>query len=79
MDLSPAERDQIVLLIHDKQVFYYALMEVNKHQANEDVVWRLIGNSRPTMIWLRNHGIRFIQMFGRQSFMADGKHHFTAG
>lgn len=54
-------------------------MEVNKHQANEDVVWRLIGNSRPTMIWLRNHGIRFIQMFGRQSFMVDGKHHFTAG
>ena len=31
------------------------------------------------MVWLRNHGIRFIPMFGRQSFMVDGKHHFYGG
>ena len=78
-DLSPAERDQIVLPKHDRQVFYDALMKVTKHQANEDMAWRLIDNSRPTMVWLRNHGIRFIPMFGRQSFMVDGKHHFYGG
>lgn len=77
-DLSPAERDQIVLPKHDRQVFYDALMKVTKHQANEDMAWRLIDNSRSTMVWLHNHGIRFIPMFGRQSFMVDGKHHFTA-
>ena len=54
-------------------------MKVTKHQANEDMAWRLIDNSRPTMVWLRNHGIRFIPMFGRQSFMVDGKHHFYGG
>ena len=43
------------------------------------MAWRLIDNSRPTMVWLRNHGIRFIPMFGRQSFMVDGKHHFYGG
>ena len=78
-DLSPAERDQIVLPKHDRKVFYDALMKVTKHQANEDMAWRLIDNSRPTMVWLRNHGIRFIPMFGRQSFMVDGKHHFYGG
>ena len=31
------------------------------------------------MVWLRNHGIRFIPMFGRQSFMVNGKHHFYGG
>ena len=78
-DLSPAERDQIVLPKHDRKVFYDALMKVTKHQANEEMAWRLIDNSRPTMVWLRNHGIRFIPMFGRQSFMVDGKHHFYGG
>jgi len=78
-DLSDAEREQIVLPVHDRNVFYEALMKVTRHQANEDMAWRLIDNSRPTMVWLRQHGIRFIPMFGRQSFKVDGKHHFYGG
>ena len=79
IDLSEAERQQIVLPNHDRTVFYDTLMKVTRHQANEDMAWRLIDNSRPTMVWLRQHGIRFIPMFGRQSFMVDGKHHFYGG
>lgn len=78
-DLSPAELEQIVLPNHDRNVFYDALMKVTRHQSNEDMAWRLIDNSRPTMVWLRKHGIRFIPMFGRQSFLVDGKHHFYGG
>ena len=78
-DLSKAERDQIVLPVHDRKVFYDALMKVTRHQANEDMAWRLIDNSRATMVWLRKHGIRFIPMFGRQSFLVEGKHHFYGG
>ena len=79
IDLSEAERQQIVLPNHDRKVFYDTLMKVTRHQANEDMAWRLIDNSRPTMVWLRQHGIRFIPMFGRQSFIVDGKHHFYGG
>ena len=78
-DLSEAERQQIVFPNHDHNVFYNTLMKVAQHQANEDMAWRLIDNSRPTMVWLRQHGIRFIPMFGRQSFLVDGKHHFYGG
>ena len=78
-DLSEAELAQIVLPVHDRQVFYDALMKVTRHQADEDVAWRLIDGSRPAMVWLRNQGIRFIPMFGRQSFLVDGKHHFYGG
>ena len=78
-DLSESERQQIVLPNHDRNVFYDTLMKVTRHQANEDMAWRLIDNSRPTMVWLRQHGIRFIPMFGRQSFLVDGKHHFYGG
>lgn len=78
-DLSPAERERIVLPVHDGQVFYDALMKVTRHQADEDMAWRLIDGSRPAMAWLRGHGIRFIPMFGRQSFLVDGRHHFYGG
>jgi len=78
-DLSDAEREQIVLPVHDRNVFYDALMKVTHHQADEDMAWQLIDGSRPAMVWLREHGVRFIPMFGRQSFLVDGKHHFYGG
>ncbi|MBT4907892.1 MAG: FAD-dependent tricarballylate dehydrogenase TcuA [Rhodospirillaceae bacterium] len=78
-DLSDAERDQIVLPVHDRDVFYDTLMKVTHHQADEDMAHQLIDGSRTTMVWLREHGIRFIPMFGRQSFLVDGKHHFYGG
>jgi tricarballylate dehydrogenase len=78
-DLSPAERARIVLPVHDRNVFYDALMKVTRHQSNEDMAWQLIDGSRPAMVWLRGHGIRFIPMFGRQSFLIDGQHHFYGG
>lgn len=78
-DLSDAEREQIVLPVHDRNVFYDALMKVTHHQADEDMAWQLIDGSRPAMVWLREHGVRFIPMFGRQSFQVDGKHHFYGG
>src|SRR3546814_3568882 len=78
-DLSAAEREQIVLPVHDRNVFYDALMKVTHHQSDEEMAWRLIDGSRPGMVWLRRHGIRFIPMFGRQSFLVDGKHHFYGG
>jgi tricarballylate dehydrogenase len=78
-DLSDAEREQIVLPSHDRHHFYEQLMKVTHHQADEELAWILIDNSRPTMAWLRGHGIRFLPMFGRQSFLVDGKHHFYGG
>ncbi len=78
-DLSDAERDQIVLPVHDRQVFYDALMKVTRGQSDEDMARILIDGSRPAMVWLRKHGVRFIPMFGRQSFLVDGKQHFYGG
>lgn len=79
IDLSPAERERIVLPVHDRKIFHDTLMEVTHHQADEDMAWRLVNGSRPAMVWLRSHGIRFLPMFGRQSFLVDGKHHFYGG
>ncbi len=79
VDLSDSERDQMVLPSHTRQFFYEQLMEVTNNQSDEDLAWLLIDGSRPAMAWLRSHGIRFLPMFGRQSFLVDGKHHFYGG
>lgn len=78
-DLSEAERARIVLPVHDERTFYDALMKVTRHQADEDLAQILIRGSRPAMRWLVGHGVRFIPMFGRQSFEIDGRHHFYGG
>ncbi|MEL3888886.1 FAD-dependent tricarballylate dehydrogenase TcuA [Ferrovibrio sp. MS7] len=78
-DLSDAERNQIVLPKHTRQFFYDQLMEITHHQSDESLANLLVDRSRPTMAWLRSHGIRFVPMFGRQSYIVDGKHHFYGG
>ena len=78
-DLSNAERAQIDLPPHDRQYFYEQLMKVTHHQSDEEMAWILIDDSRPTMSWLRQNGVRFVPMFGRQSYLVDGKHRFYGG
>ena len=78
-DLSDAEKNQIVLPKHTRQFFYDQLMEITHHQSDEALANLLVNRSRSTMAWLRSHGIRFVPMFGRQSYLVDGKHHFYGG
>ncbi len=36
----------------------------------------LVTGARPTMLWLRERGVRFLLALGRQAFMVEGKRHF---
>jgi tricarballylate dehydrogenase len=62
-----------------EEQFMEILMRITEHQADEDLANILISQSRETMRWMRTHKIRFIPMFGRQSFKIEGKHHFYGG
>ena len=79
-DMSEAEVDQIGNLPpHSKQKYIDDIMRVTEDNADEELAEILSGQSRDTMRWMRKHKIRFIPMFGRQSFKIDGKHHFYGG
>jgi tricarballylate dehydrogenase len=78
-DMTAEERARIVIPPHSRKFYYDQLMDVTHHQSDEDLVNLLIKRSRATMAWLRSHGIRFVPMYGRQSFLVDGKHHFYGG
>jgi tricarballylate dehydrogenase len=78
-DLSPAEADQIVLPPLPKKTFLDDLMRVTEDNSDEELAEILIGRSRETLRWMRSQKVRFIPMFGRQSYKVDGKHHFYGG
>jgi tricarballylate dehydrogenase len=78
-DLSAAEADQIVLPPLSKQTFLDDLMRVTEDNSDEELADILAGRSRETLRWMRSHKVRFIPMFGRQSYKVDGKHHFYGG
>jgi len=78
-DLSEAEREQIILPPHSREFFMDQMREITRYQTDEELAQLLVDKSRMTMGWLRKHSIRFVPMFGRQSYLVDGKHHFYGG
>src|SRR5579864_8284934 len=78
-DLSEAEAEQIVLPKLPKELFISDLMKVTENNSDEELADILASRSRDTLRWMRGHKVRFIPMFGRQSYKVDGKHHFYGG
>ena len=78
-DLSAAEAEQIILPSLPAQTYLDDLMRVTEHNSDETLAGLLVGRSRDTMRWMRHNGVRFIPMFGRQSYKLNGKHHFYGG
>jgi len=79
VDLSEAEVDQIVIPPLSKDTYLDDLRRVTEGQTDDTLAELLVGNSRETVVWMRANGVRFIPMFGRQSYKVDGKHHFYGG
>ena len=79
-DMTPGEYDSIGNMpTFSEDEFMSTLMRITEHQCDEDLGHILVSQSRDTMRWMRSHKIRFIPMFGRQSYKIEGKHHFYGG
>jgi len=79
-DMTSGEYESIGNLpTFSEEQFMDTLMRITEHQCDEDLGRILVTQSRDVMRWMRTHKIRFIPMFGRQSFKIDGKHHFYGG
>ncbi|HYL88224.1 MAG TPA: FAD-dependent tricarballylate dehydrogenase TcuA [Burkholderiales bacterium] len=78
-DLSEAEASQIVLPLLRKEDYLDDLRRVTEGQTDDMMAELLVGRSRETMSWMRQNKVRFIPMFGRQSFKVEGRHHFYGG
>ena len=59
--------------------FYDDMARVTQYRADPDMVELLVTRSRGTLLWMREKGVRFAPIWGRQAFKVDGKFKFWGG
>ncbi|HQQ68706.1 MAG TPA: FAD-dependent tricarballylate dehydrogenase TcuA [Alicycliphilus sp.] len=78
-DLSQEERARSDFGTYSKSQYFDELIEMSGMRADADLVEILVNQSFETLQWMRTHGVRFIPIHGRQSFVVDGKNKFWGG
>src|SRR5436305_4976107 len=68
-DFGTSTRDQ----------FFDDMARVTQNRADPDLVEILVTRSFDTFCWLREKGVRFIPIYGRQAFKIEGKFKFWGG
>jgi len=59
--------------------FFDDMYEVTQYRCDPDLIECLVRYSKETMLWMRDKGVRFIPIYGRQAFKVDGKFTFWGG
>ncbi len=78
-DLTPQDLERNDFGTYTASRYFDDLIEMSNWRADGDLVSTLVNGSLETMLWMRTHGVRFIPIHGRQSFLVDGKHRFWGG
>ena len=59
--------------------FFDDIFRVTEFRTDPDMAEILVTRSLPTLVWMREKGIRFVPIYGRQAFKIDGKFKFWGG
>lgn len=59
--------------------FFEDMGRLTDYRTDPDLCELLVRRSRPTIFWMRDQGIRFQPIWGRQAFLVDGKFKFWGG
>jgi tricarballylate dehydrogenase len=78
-DLSDQEAAQMEVDPYTEDNFYDDLMRVTEECADPDMALLLVRESQNTVRWMKERGIRWIPMFGRQAYKVGGKFRFWGG
>jgi tricarballylate dehydrogenase len=78
-DLSDQEAAQMEVDPYTEDNFYDDLMRVTEECADPDLALYLVRESQATVRWMKDRGIRWIPMFGRQAYKVGGKFRFWGG
>ena len=78
-DLSDEEARSITIPAYTEDQYYDDIMRVTEGRSDLDLAQHLVQRSKPTVMWMRTQGIRWILMFSRQSYKVGDRHHFWGG
>jgi tricarballylate dehydrogenase len=59
--------------------FFDDMGRVTEYRTDPELCDRLVGESRATMLWMRDQGVRFLPIWGRQAYRIDGRFRFWGG
>jgi len=78
-DLTQAEIETTDFGTYTAEQFFDDMARVTQHRADPDLVELLVTRSFDTLNWMREKGVRFIPIYGRQAFKIEGKFKFWGG
>src|SRR6266550_4580766 len=64
---------------YTREQFFDDMARVTQNRADPDLVELLVTRSFDTLNWMREKGVRFIPIYGRQAFKIEGKFKFWGG
>jgi tricarballylate dehydrogenase len=64
---------------YDESAFMEDLARVTEYRADPELADTLVSNSLQTLQWMREHGVRFAPIYGRQAFKVKGRFRFWGG
>ncbi len=64
---------------YTEEQFFDDMFRVTRYRTDPALCERLVRPSRETMHWMRQKGIRFLPIYGRQVFKVDGRFKFWGG
>jgi tricarballylate dehydrogenase len=78
-DLTDAEVAATDFGAYPESQFFEDMGRVTDYRTDPDLCERLVTKSRETLLWMRDQGIRFQPIWGRQAFKVDGRFKFWGG
>ncbi|MER7212835.1 FAD-dependent tricarballylate dehydrogenase TcuA [Streptosporangium sp. NPDC000239] len=78
-DLSEEQLAKTDFGSYSKEQFFDDMARVTQYRCDPDLVELLVTRSFDTLKWMRDKGVRFLPIYGRQAFQVDGKFTFWGG
>jgi tricarballylate dehydrogenase len=78
-DLTPEEIARTDFSEYRRSDFFDDLGRVTQYRCDPALAERLIDDSFSTLMWMHAHGVRFLPLYGRQSFEVAGRVRFWGG
>jgi tricarballylate dehydrogenase len=78
-DLTDSEVDMADFGSYSTDQFYDDMFKMTQYRTDSQLCEQLVMRSYSTMQWMQEKGVRFVPIYGRQTFKVDGKMRFWGG
>lgn len=78
-DLSSEEIETTDFGTYTEDQFFDDMFRITQYRCDPELTELLVRRSKSTMMWMREKGVRFAPIYGRQAFKVDGRFKFWGG